>query len=336
MTTSADGLVTLRFLDHAPEIPLIMEPSTGEVSLSAWLRTHREYIESMLHRHGAILFRNFHDGSVEKFEEAAGAVCADLFGEYGDLPREGESELIYKSTPYPADRFILFHNESSHLHSWPMRQFFSCIVAASSGGETPIVDGRRVYRRLRTDLVEEFRHRKLRYVRNFIKAFDVSWSHFYGTDDPAAVGRACAEADTEYAWAPDGTLRTWRVADAVLTHPRTGEPVFFNQLSLHHPSCLDPEMRSALRGIFGEEGMPRNVFWGDGEPIPDDVVAEVRDALDQESVMFPWQEGDVLLLDNMLVAHARRPFTGSRKVVVALGDMMTAGACEAPYSGRQP
>jgi len=335
MTLPADGPVSLRFFEDAPELPLVVEPRTGEVDLPEWLQSRHEFVESSLHRYGAVLFRDFHDGSVEKFADAARAICTELFGEYGDLPREGGAEQIYKSTPYPSGRPILFHNESSHLNSWPMRQFFSCVQVAPSGGETPIVDGRRVYRRLGRELVEEFRHRKVRYVRNFIKSVDVSWSQFYGTDDPAVVERKCAQTDTRFAWAPDGTLRTWRIADAVLTHPRTGEPVFFNQLSLHHPSCLDPDMRKALVELFGEEGMPRNVLWGDGEPIPDEVISGVRDVLEQESVAFSWQEGDVLALDNMLVAHARRPYSGQRKVVVALGDMMTAGQCSAPGSGRQ-
>jgi alpha-ketoglutarate-dependent taurine dioxygenase len=303
-------------------IPLV-EPAALDVALPDWLHRNRAQVDATLHRHGAILFRDFHDGSIEKFEEIALAICPDLFREYGDLPREGESDQIYKSTPYPASRSILFHNESSHLGSWPMRQFFSCLQAADEGGQTPIVDCRRVYRRLRPELVEEFARRRLRYVRNFIDSFDVSWSRFYDTEDPQVVERKCRESGTQFAWGADGTLRTWLVTDAVMRHPRTGETVFFNQLSLHHSSCLDPSMRHALRDLFGEDGMPRNVYWGDGEPIPDDVVTEVREVLDRESVQFPWRNGDVLVLDNMLVAHARRPFTGPRKVVVALGDMMS-------------
>ncbi|AUG80426.1 type I polyketide synthase [Kitasatospora sp. MMS16-BH015] len=310
------------FLPGLPQAPLVLEPAVPEVDLAGWLRINREEVDAQLHRHGAVLLRGFHPGSVDRFEEVASAVCPTLFREYGDLPREGGSNRIYKSTPYPEDRSILFHNESSHLHTWPMRQFFSCIVAARAGGETPIVDCRRVLSSLRPELAEEFARRKLRYVRNFIDAVDVSWSRFYGTEDRAEVERKCAEAGESFRWLPDGTLRTWRVADAVLTHPRTGEAVFFNQLALHHPSCLDPDTRQSLEALYGEAGLPRNVRWGDGEAIPDEVVAEVREVMDREALVFAWQEGDVLVTDNMLVAHARRPFAGPRKVVVALGDMM--------------
>jgi hypothetical protein len=50
------------------------------------------------------------------------------------------------------------------------------------------------------------------------------------------------------------------------------------------------------------------------------MLAEVRAVLDSEAVVFPWQAGDVLMLDNMLTAHARRPFGGARRVVVAMAE----------------
>jgi alpha-ketoglutarate-dependent taurine dioxygenase len=320
-------LVKKGFLPGMPQLPLVVEPAEPGVDLAEWLRSSTDQVDALLQRHGAVLFRGFHEGSVERFEKAASAICPTLFPEYGDLPREGASLQIYQSTPYPPDRTIFFHNESSHLPSWPMRQFFSCIVAAPEGGETPIVDCRWVYTSLRPELVEEFRTRRLRYARNFIDSVDVSWRRFFETDDPAVVERKCVESGMGHAWLADGTLRIWREADAVLRHPRTGEMVFFNQVALHHASCLDPDTRNSLVSLYGEEGLPRNVFWGDGSPIPDEIVTEVREVMDRESLAFSWREGDVLAIDNMLVAHARRPFSGPRKIVVALGDMMSAVDC---------
>jgi hypothetical protein len=98
--------------------------------------------------------------------------------------------------------------------------------------------------------------------------------------------------------------------------------VFFNQIQLHHVSCLDPDTRAHISALFEEEDFPRNVYYGDGSPIEDSLVAEIRDLYWRTSVAFPWQEGDVLMLDNMLTAHARNPFAGERKIVVAMGEMV--------------
>jgi alpha-ketoglutarate-dependent taurine dioxygenase len=107
----------------------------------------------------------------------------------------------------------------------------------------------------------------------------------------------------------------------VARHPKTGEFVFFNQLQGHHVSCLDPIAKQVLLSQFGQEGLPRNVYDGDDERIPDSVVFELKQLYEQHAQSFIWQEGDILMVDNMLVAHGRRPFVGPRKIVLAMGEM---------------
>jgi alpha-ketoglutarate-dependent taurine dioxygenase len=46
----------------------------------------------------------------------------------------------------------------------------------------------------------------------------------------------------------------------------------------------------------------------------------VRAAFADASVAFAWQRGDLLMLDNMAVAHGRRPYRGERQVLVAMAD----------------
>ena len=87
-------------------------------------------------------------------------------------------------------------------------------------------------------------------------------------------------------------------------------------------------MRDALVGEFGEEGLPYNTCYGDGTPIEPEVVAQIRDAYEQEKVLFKWQAGDVALIDNMSVAHAREPYEGERMVVVSMTDAVDEEACK--------
>jgi hypothetical protein len=306
------------FLKGGTTLPLAIHPLSEELDLGTWAETNRQLIEDELLKYGALLFRGFKVGSVEDFERFAESVCPDLYGEYQDLPKERGGKKTYKSTPYPADKTILFHNESSHMHRWPLRQFFCCLLPAREGGETPIVDGREIYRRLDREVVKEFEAKKLLYVRNFMDGFDVDWREFFQTDDPVEVESYCSKAGMEFEWRDSG-LQTRQAAPAVTRHALTGEPVFFNQIQLHHRASLDSDLREALEAVLGENNLPRNVFYGDGTPIPDELVQEIINLYWQCSVAFPWQVNDVLMLDNMLCSHARNPFSGSRKIVVAMG-----------------
>jgi alpha-ketoglutarate-dependent taurine dioxygenase len=161
------------------------------------------------------------------------------------------------------------------------------------------------------------------YVRNFIDGLDVSWQDFFHTSDRSVVEATCRQAGIDYEWLPNRGLRTKQTRPAIAHHPQTGEPVFFNQIQLHHPACLEPEVRASLLASFGSpEHFPRNVYYGDGSVIEDEIVQEILEIYQTLQVSFPWQQGDVLMLDNMLMAHGRNPYHGPRQVVVAMGDMI--------------
>lgn len=308
--------------------PLMLTPTVENVDLAAWCASHRDELDGHFDKYGAILFRGFALNDAADFEAVASSIASDLFAEYGDLPPEAASERIYGSTPYPPDKMILFHNESSHLASWPLRQFFFCITPAPDRGETPLLDCREVYQALDPELRDEFAKKGLMYVRNFSEGIDVPWQDFFHTDDKAEVEKTCADAGMSCEWTEQG-LRIRQIAPAITTHPRTGEKLFFNQVQLHHVSCLDEETRSALRQLFKDEDLPRNVYFGDGTPIPDAVIDRIGELYEELCVEFPWQKGDLIAVDNMLVAHARRPFSGPRKLLVAMGEMVSAGEAAA-------
>jgi alpha-ketoglutarate-dependent taurine dioxygenase len=317
-------LAQLGFLPGSEEhLPLVITPAVDNVDLAAWCSSHAEEVEGHLDRHGAILFRGFPLTGAPEFEAVASTIAGELFGEYGDLPPEETGQRIYHSTPYPPDKMIYFHNESSHFSSWPLRQFFFCVTPSEKQGETPLLDCREVCRVLDEDIVEAFERKDLKYVRNFSEGVDVPWQEFFHTDDKAAVERTCAKAGMTCEWTELG-LRVSQLAKGVRTHPRTGERIFFNQVQLHHVACLDEETRTALRQLFADEDLPRNVYYGDGTPIPDEVINRIGEVYEELCVEAPWQKGDLIALDNMLVAHARRPFAGERKIIVGMGKMVHA------------
>lgn len=321
-----ESVIKTGYLPGCDRLPLVIEPALAEVELVEWAAQNRELIETELLKHGALLFRNFNVSSVAVFERFAAAICDELFSEYGDLPREQMSRNVYGSTPYPSNQAILFHNESSHLDRWPMKIWFYCLKAAHTGGETPIVDCRRVYELLSPSIRDRFAEQGICYVRNFTEGLDVRWSDFFHTTDREQLQKECDERRIAWKWRNERELQTSKTRPAVARHPKTDEMVFFNQLQLHHVSCLEPSVRESLLSTVGEERLPRNVYYRDGSRIEEDVMAEVDAVYRQAQVSFPWQEGDIMMLDNMLVAHGRNPFAGERKIVVALGEMCNESA----------
>ncbi|WP_020479985.1 non-ribosomal peptide synthetase [Mastigocladopsis repens] len=319
---SQEQLIKTDYLQPGQTFPLVIQPQTDEIDLKSWAKNNQEFIERQLLKHGAILFRGFHVNSVSDFENFASAICPNLFGEYGDLPRAGEGGKVYGSTPYPADKAILFHNESSHLHRFPLKIWFFCVQPAQQGGETPIVDCRKAYQILNPKLREQLAEKQLMYVRNYTEGLDVSWQDFFQTTEKSVVENYCIQAKIDFEWYENNELITRQIRPALAGHPKTGEPVFFNQIQLHHVAYLDVAVRESLLSLFGEQKLPRNVYYGDVTPIEDSVIAEINEVYRQSTMSFPWMKGDILMLDNMLTAHGRYPYVGQRKIVVAMGEMI--------------
>ncbi|MFL9869917.1 condensation domain-containing protein, partial [Paraburkholderia fungorum] len=310
-------------------LPAVCEPWTSDVDPHAWARQHRAFIDATLAHHGTILFRGFNLSSVADFEAFAEAMSPGLYGGYGDLPKKEGGRNTYRSTPYPEREMILFHNESSHLERWPRKQWFYCELPSKVGGATPIVDCREMLRRLPAPIVKAFREKHLMYIRTFTDRLDVAWQDFFGTEVRADVETRLRAAGVAFRWLPNDGLQTRTICPGVITHPVTGELAFFNQVQLHHPYFLRADIRADLLKMVGPDQLPRNVCYGDGTPIDEADLAVIGEAYEACAVRFEWRAGDVVMLDNMLVAHARDPYEEPRKIVVAMGAMVERDALAA-------
>lgn len=314
-----------RFERKAPpgsDLPVLISPALpGEPLLDALPRL-RAQIDAALATVGGVLLRGFGVPSVDSFREfAAGFGHPLLSYEFGSTPRTTVGGGVYTATEYPAHQSIPLHNEQAYTRTWPMKAWFHCVTPAAEGGETPIADSRAIYRRMPAAIRDRFAPGVV-YIRNY-GDFDVPWQQVFNTERRDEVEAFCRKAAIRWEWKPDGGLRTVQLCQAVETHPATGETVWFNQAHLFHISNLQPEVRESLEELLGAENVPRNTFFADGSPIPDAMLDEVRAVLDAETVSFSWEQGDVLMLDNMLAAHARSPFKGPRKVVVAMAESHT-------------
>lgn len=316
------------------DLPLVVEPAVPDLELSEWAEDHTERIEEELLVHGAVLFRGFGISGTAEFERFARTVCPRLFNENGEHPRESIDGNVYTPTFYPREKQLLWHNENSFNHSWPKRILFCCQTPADRGGETPVVDSRRVLAALPPEIREEFVRKGVMYHRAYGTGLGLGWREVFQTEDRAEVEALCRAQRFEFEWRDD-VLHTRCVRPAVIEHPDSGEASWFNQAQHWHVSCLDPETRRSVEDLFAEGELPRNCYFGDGSPIDDDVMAAILDVYRDLEVSFPWARGDVLLVDNVLAAHGRNPFAGNRKILVAMGDMCDFDAVGTATASRE-
>ncbi|MGW6916416.1 TauD/TfdA family dioxygenase [Kitasatospora sp. NPDC054939] len=281
----------------------------------------RDELRALLDTHGAILFRGFGVGGVDGLQRTVAALSGEALAyTEASSPRTAISGNVYTSTDHPAEEEIFLHNENSYRDVWPMTLYFYCLQPPLTLGSTPLADTRRLSRAIDPAVREEFTRRRWSLVRNYHPNFGVPWREVFGSDTREGVAAYCRQHGLVPEWTGGDGLRTRAVRDAVHRHPRTGEEVWFNHITFFHVTTLPEDVQEGLLALFGEDGLPTNTYYGDGGRIPDDVMAHLRDCYQDAKVRFDWRKDDVLVVDNMLASHAREPYTGDRRIAVAMAE----------------
>jgi alpha-ketoglutarate-dependent taurine dioxygenase len=308
--------------------PFLIRPTAGlEVQAAvADAMAQRDALFAQLLVSGALLFRGFELRTTEEFGRLVDALSggSPRFGYAGGAsPRralEGGGGIVYNSTEYPPAIELSLHNELSYTDAYPSLLFFFCLVAPERGGATTLGDSRRILSRIDESVLQAFRTHGVRYVRNLSPdvGSGYSWQDAFETDDPAKAEAACRNIGASFEWR-HGFMRVSQVRPATAHHPVTGEEVWFNQADGFHPSALDTDTYASLLAYHGSEDAFRlTVSFGDGTPVRRNMLDEVRAAIAAERCEHHWQKGDVLVLDNLLMAHGRAPFSGSRKIALTM------------------
>jgi alpha-ketoglutarate-dependent taurine dioxygenase len=227
---------------------------------------------------------------------------------------------VYSSSTWPSNQLMCMHHEQSYRLDFPGLMLFACLVAPTSGGETVLADSARVLEALPADLVGRFENEGWLLARSYTEEIGLSFAEAFGTDDRGAVEDYCRSNAIDFEWQADGGLRTTQRRRAVVHHPVTGHRCWFNQIAFLNQFTMNPEVREFLVDLYGEDGLPFNTRFGNGDPIGEDIVESINEVYQANSCREPWQAGDLLLVDNIRTAHSREPFEGSREVIVAMGD----------------
>ena len=321
MTTA--GLPTSAQASGAPPagadgVPILAARPDG--GSTAWAAEHCEEVQTLIAGHGAVLLRGLGVTSAADVASIAAALGIKAMSEReGFAPRSTFSEAVYSSTHWPPNEPMCMHHELSYAAEVPRLIVFGCLTAPASGGATELADAQRVLPILPADLVTAFELDGWLLTRMYHEV-GVSWQDAFGTQDEARVNAYCATAGLECEWLPQGYLRTRQRRAAVVRHPRTGVPGWFNQIAFLNEFTMDPTIRGYLVDVYGQSGLPFNTAFGDGRQVTGAVVETINEAYARVTIAEPWRDGDVLIIDNIRMAHSRVPYEGAREVVAILGD----------------
>lgn len=318
--TPATGgeLVTVQLPEPPRWAPATVAATVPGIDLADWVSARLDLVDELLAAHGAVRLRGM-TTSPTAFGEVVAAVARAPLADYTNrsTPRSRVTGQVFTSTEYSADHAIPMHSEQSYTTTWPRLLGFYGDLPATSGGQTPLASTAQVYDLLPADLVDRFTAHGVCYERWYHPHVDLPWQEVFQTDDPQQLARICADTGIELDWFGDDLPRTRQTAQATVRHPGTGRTVWFNQANLFHPAALPPAVAEPLTRTYADR-MPRTARFGDGSPISAEQVHRIEAAFTEASWVEPWQAGDVVLVDNIAVAHGRRPYRGDRRVLVAM------------------
>lgn len=318
------------------QLPLVVQPSrtiNTKAEFFDLVRTNQSFFKEKLAKYGGILFRGFPLETAEDFALFIRHLGTGNFVDYigGDSPRNKIYEGVYTSTEAPPSFKIPLHNELSFVKHYPKHIYFFCEIAPQAKGETIIADARKIYEAIDPGVKERFVKKGVRYTSCYFyknhmmqwltKNSHKSWIQVFETESRSEVEKKCREHEFEFQWAKNDWLQISQVRPAVIHHPESGEKVWFNQAHLYdfNPKLLGTWNYLGTKLFYCRKHTKlHQVSYADRSPIPKADLYHVMDVLDANTIAFPWQKGDLLVLDNVLAMHGRAIFEGKRRILAAM------------------
>jgi len=293
--------------------------------VDGWWSAHGSEVESGLDQDGWVILDGGGLADVANFQTLATLACGPLSRDNPEHPLVGDDPTgtVNRPVEFSNTRKLLWHNENTFAAQWPRRIAFACQRAADQG-ETPTVDMADVYDQLDPEVRRPFEELGVTYVRRLGTELGLDWRTVYDTTDHEAVESACEREGARWSWDDDGrVLTTWQPRAAVVTLPG-GRRSFVAQVLHWHPRALDPDVYEAMALLMSPAEFPKTCTFGDGSPIPDEYVDELISVCGRLEEVVAWTENRVMVLDNLRRAHARNPYTGERRLLVAMGGTFAA------------
>ena len=290
-----------------------------DAALLNWVEKNKVKIEDELKIHGAILFRDMgvnDDQSFDRFIRAFGWPSFTYEESLSNAVRRNRTELVFTANEAPPSVSIFLHHEMAQTPIYPSKLFFYCELASQSGGSTPICRSDVLLEHLRREIpnfVSACEDKGVRYSQTMPSDNDLesgqgrSWGSTLNATSQEQAETKLRKLSYQWQWRDDGSLSVITPQLPAIRTLDDGRKVFFNQLI------------AAFRGWQDARNVgEKSICFGDNSPISNgdmEVVIRLSDLLTFD---VPWHTGDIVLIDNFVTMHGRRPFEGQRRVLASL------------------
>jgi len=313
-------MASLLDVELQPGRPAILRVEVSGDALG-WAAEHRDALRAVVAEHGAVLVRGLGLRDASETAEVFRRLATTLMIEKEAFARrQVYADGMYSSATWPANQPMCMHHELSYRLVVPSLLLFACLEAPASGGATAVSDSPTVLQALPTELIERFEREGWLLARSFNGEIGATLEEAFGTEDRGAIESYCRSNAIEFAWQPDGDLRTRQRRRAVVRHPMTGQRCFFNQIAFLNEWTIAPEIREYLVEVYGAEGLPFNTMFGNGELLTEEIVELINEVYEANTMREPWQPGDLMLVDNIRTAHSREAYQGPREILVGMAE----------------
>lgn len=310
-----NSLIEINRVSERLDFPILVQSNMSGLNLEQWINNNKIFCDESMKKHGAILFRNFNINSVEDFTQFVKSLGLQA-QKYTNRtsPRYSVAENVYTSTTQPKTEIIHFHSENSYSQTPPDKLIFCCIVPAISGGETPLADNRLILNNIPESIKNKFRNLGVLYKRRVSEQLGLGWKEIFQVSTREEVEEQCRKNDIEFNWLGDILDLSWK-GPAIVKHAVTNDEIWFNHAFFFNKFSYSEDFLSILDS---DEDLPFSTFYGDGTSISKVEYDLIKKAYDNSRVEFPWKKGDLLMVDNYLISHARNSYEGERQIVVSI------------------
>ncbi|MBW4591990.1 MAG: TauD/TfdA family dioxygenase [Brasilonema angustatum HA4187-MV1] len=338
------------------ELPLVIEPVKEKsfAVLKALLKESGDWFNKQLDTYGAILFRGFEVEGAEQFQKALELLNIQLESVYhfGSAHRVQITEKVFTSSEAPPDVIIAPHNELNMVPVRPSVLAFFCQVQPELYGETPIINTEKLF----YDLSPSLQHKIVNYPQQFVRYVPNHLLEMVFEDlSPDEITKLLQEQGFDFNWEEDGSISFECSYIPLFSHPRTSklcfclsivdclvsrewyrnigqrysfkQRLYYNLLPAKLYKNIQQRATTAATVVDGSQKRTStlNAYFlnkdGQSTNMTEAEAKELGQAEWKNAVIFQWKQGDILVIDNLQVAHSRLNTKLKRKILTAFGNM---------------